>query len=440
MSLMLERSSIGPAPSSTVPVVTDWRRGRLHSDPESAARRTWFGVTALVNVLIAALTTAKGGVLDHAVAASLLVFCISIAARHDGIVRGAFVIGCRIRSYRLHQLTYHVGQLHRATAIAGTAWFALAIGAATASGDRFGQAVGAVVLATLVTMMWTARNAVRHTCHNRFEVIHRYGGWSALAILVILVLRDVAASLPQGAGVDDVASAPLAGLLPVLLLMALVALVVHPWLGVRRLPCEVLGVTGDVVVLALPGKRSLGEYVRVSRGGKEWHAFAVASTGSEGPGRFSLVIRRAGDWTERLGRDAASDGRPTHLLVRRMRGCGFMYHARTYERVLFVATGAGIGPVLPYLVDRSSIEYECLWVGRNHRETIGDELVSRIMASGRVTLIDSASGRPDIGRCVADIAERFDAVFIVSNAYVRDEVASVCERLGVPWYGPTFDS
>ena len=117
-----------------------------------------------------------------------------------------------------------------------------------------------------------------------------------------------------------------------------------------------------------------------------------------------------------------------------------MYHARTYERVLFVATGAGIGPVLPYLVDRSSIEYECLWIGRNHRETIGDELVSRILASGRVTLIDSASGRPDIGRCVGEIAEHFDAVFIVSNAYVRDEVASVCEHLGVPWYGPTFDS
>ena len=377
---------------------------------------------------------------DQAVAASLLVFCISIAARHDGIVRGAFAIGCRVRSYRLHQLTYHVGQLHRAMAIAGTAWFVLAIGAAVASGDRVGQVIGAVVLAILVTMMWSARNAVRHRLHNRFELIHRYGGWSALAILVTLVLRQFATSLPPGAGLADVVDAPIGRLLPVLLLLTLVALVVHPWLGVKRLSCEVLGVTDDVVVLALPGERSLGEYVRVSRDGKEWHAFAVASTGGEGPGRFSLVIRRAGDWTEQLGRDAASDGRPTHLFVRRMRGCGFMYHARIYERVLFVATGAGIGPVLPYLVDQSSIEYECLWIGRNHRDTIGDELVSRIMASGRVTLLDSASGRPDIGRCVGEIAEQFDAVFIVSNAYVRDEVASVCEQLGVPWYGPTFDS
>ena len=123
-----------------------------------------------------------------------------------------------------------------------------------------------------------------------------------------------------------------------------------------------------------------------------------------------------------------------------MRGYGFMYHAQTYERVLFVATGAGIGPVLPYLLDQSVVDYECLWIGRNHRETIGDELVSRILESGRVTLIDSESGRPDIGSCVAEIADRFQAVFIVSNAHVRDEVARVCERLDVPWYGPTFDS
>lgn len=443
MSLILDRSSIVQVPDSARHGDTEWRRGRLHKDPGSQARLVWFGVAAVINALIAGFAIAMGDVVDDAVAASLLVFCISIAARHDGVVRGAFAIGCRIRSYRLHQLTYHVGQLHRATAIAGTAWFAVAVGAAATSGDRAGSTIGAVVLATLVTMMWTARNAVRHTRHNRFEVIHRYGGWSALAILVLLVVRQVGRSLPPGADIDnvsDVASVPIAVMLLPVLLMLLVALVVHPWLGVKRLSCEVLGVTDAVVVLALPGKRSLGEYVRVSREGKEWHAFAVASTGSEGPGRFSLVIRRAGDWTEQLGRDAAADGRPAHLLVRRMRGCGFMYHARTYERVLFVATGAGIGPVLPYLVDRSSVEYECLWIGRNHRETIGDELVSRILESGRVTLIDSASGRPDIGRWVGEIAENFDAVFIVSNAYVRDEVATVCEQLGVPWYGPTFDS
>jgi hypothetical protein len=31
-------------------------------------------------------------------------------------------------------------------------------------------------------------------------------------------------------------------------------------------------------------------------------------------------------------------------------------------------------------------------------------------------------------------------VFVVSNDVVRDAVARACESLGVPWYGPTFDS
>jgi hypothetical protein len=438
MSVMLERSSIGRVQCSNPRAPTRGSQGRWTKDPGSQARLVWFGVAAVINVLIAGLAAVKGRVVDHAVGASLLVFCVSIAARHDGFVRGAFVAGRKIKSYRLHQLTYHLGQLHRATAIAGTAWFIVAIGVAVANGDDVGRSIGLVVLAILVTMMWTARNSVRHSRHNRFEYIHRYGGWAALAMLVALVLRQVARSMAPGADLADFADA--ARTPSVLLLVVLVGLVAHPWLGVRHLSCEVLGVTEEIVVLALPGKRSFGEYVRVSREGKEWHAFAVAATGSEGPGRFSLVIRRAGDWTDKLGRDAASDARPTHLHVRRLRGCGFMYHAQTYEHVLFVATGAGIGPVLPYLVDESSVDYECLWIGRNHRETIGDELVSRILASGRVTLIDSASGRPDIGGCVAEIAQRFDAVFVVSNAHVRDEVARVCGRLDVPWYGPTFDS
>jgi len=42
--------------------------------------------------------------------------------------------------------------------------------------------------------------------------------------------------------------------------------------------------------------------------------------------------------------------------------------------------------------------------------------------------------------CVAAVARRFEAVFVVSNDAVRDSVARAGEALGVPWYGPTFDS
>ena len=108
------------------------------------------------------------------------------------------------------------------------------------------------------------------------------------------------------------------------------------------------------------------------------------------------------------------------------------------ERPLVVATGAGIGPVLPYLLDGTALE--CLWIGRDHRGAMGGDLVARVLAGGNVTLIDSSGGRPDIGAHAAARARRFEAVFVVANAGVRDDVARACRSLGVPCYGPTFDS
>jgi hypothetical protein len=403
-------------------------------NPLAWARRVWFSVALVLTLLMVAVAASMGPVLDQAVEASLVALCVAIAARHDGIVRAAFVIGRWRPSCGVHQLTYHVGQLHRAMAIAGTVWFVLAVTAASARGDDIARIGGLVVLAILLAMIWTAQDAARRGRHDRFEVVHRYGGWAALAVLVVLVLRHAATS-----AAPDAAPVAMLGEPSVLLLAVLLALVVHPWMGVQRLPTEILDVTDQVVIVALPGRRALGEFLRVSREGREWHSFAVATTGAERDGWFCLVIRRAGDWTERLARDA-QQAPPMHLYARRMRGYGFMYHAQTYRRVLIVATGAGIGPVLPYLVGPSPVDVECLWIGRDHRAAMGDDLVRRLLAGGRVSLVDSSCGRPDVGALVAERARHFEAVFVVSNEQVRDDVAAACSARCVPWYGPTFDS
>ena len=317
-------------------------------------------------------------------------------------------------SYRLHQLTNHLGQLHRATAIAATVWFTVALAATPG-------VIGAVVLAVLVAMMWTARDRVRPGRHETFEVIHRYGGWAALAILTVLVVTSDA------------------GGAAIVLLVAVIALVAHPWLGVRRVACEVLGVTDQVVIVALPGRAARGEFVRVSREGIEWHAFAVAMSGGE---RRAVLPGHppCGGLDGTAGARRERGRQPSHLFVRSLRGRGFMYHAQTYERALVVATGAGIGPVLPYLLGSAPGQLECLWIGRDHRAAMGDDLVTRVLAGGNVTLIDSVGGRPDVGAHVAARAAEFEAVFVVSNEAVRDDVARVCRRLDIPCYGPTFDS
>lgn len=133
-------------------------------------RAVWFGVAAAAN---AALVAAGGvdGAVDRAVEASLVTCCVAVAARHDGIVRGAFVLGRTWRSYALHQLTYHLGQLHRAMAIAATAWLLVALAAAPAS-DRVGAVIGGAALTLFLAMIVTARDAVRSGRHDRFEAVH----------------------------------------------------------------------------------------------------------------------------------------------------------------------------------------------------------------------------------------------------------------------------
>jgi hypothetical protein len=61
---------------------------------------------------------------------------------------------------------------------------------------------------------------------------------------------------------------------------------------------------------------------------------------------------------------------------------GFLYHAQPYRRVLIVATGAGIGPVQPYLLGRPLMQFECLWISRCHRAATGADMVDRVLADG----------------------------------------------------------
>ena len=75
----------------------------------------WFAVTAALNTGLMAWSVSRAGGASRAVEWSLTVFCIAVAARHDGIVRGVFVLGRLVRSYRLHQLAYHLGQLSGAS-------------------------------------------------------------------------------------------------------------------------------------------------------------------------------------------------------------------------------------------------------------------------------------------------------------------------------------
>jgi hypothetical protein len=113
--------------------------------------------TAAINSGLLVWSAGHGGVGGRAVDWSLAAFCIAVAARHDAIVRGVFVLGRLVPSYRLHQLTYHLGQLHRAMAVAGMAWLAVAVALAVPS-SPVARMASAIVLAIGIAMARTARD------------------------------------------------------------------------------------------------------------------------------------------------------------------------------------------------------------------------------------------------------------------------------------------
>jgi hypothetical protein len=100
----------------------------------------------------------------------------------------------------------------------------------------------------------------------------------------------------------------------------------------------------------------------------------------------------------------------------------------------------GALPPLPCLLGSPPVQFDCLWIGRNHRAATGTGLVDRVLAGGSVTLIDTSRG----GRTSGHASPRWRAgstpCSSSATTWVRDAVARACESLGGPWYGPTFDS
>ena len=115
-----------------------------------------------------------------------------------------------------------------------------------------------------------------------------------------------------------------------------------------------------------------GTFTRISdRPLMEWHGFAtVPEPGKTG---YSLVVSKAGDWT---GRQIASP--PTHLWVRGIPTCGVLRIVPLFRSVVLVATGSGIGPCMPCILERR-IPMKLLWTSPDVRATFGDDLVDAVL-------------------------------------------------------------
>ncbi|WP_385926057.1 ferredoxin reductase domain-containing protein [Tenggerimyces flavus] len=315
---------------------------------------------------------------------------------------------------------YHFGGLHVGGALAGTLWFVAYVVSLLGSPPTATSVVAYVLVGLLVGISVTAAPPFRARFHDTFEKIHRFGGWAALVLF----------------WVHTVLGGSVVGIVVLAVVTFSVAL---PWLRLRRVPVHLSRPSSHVVLARFDHGVTpfSGSSTAISRRPLlEWHSFANVPAPDEHG--FRLTISRAGDWT-----GSFIDDLPSHVWVKGITTAGVANIETLFTRVIYVATGSGIGPCLPHLLAQK-VPARLVWATRNPRLTYGDELVDEIFAVQPDALVwdTSAHGKPDMVALAYEAYRDFDAeaVICISNKKLTWQVVSGMERRGIPAYGAIWDS
>ncbi|WP_405873098.1 hypothetical protein [Streptomyces sp. NBC_00005] len=313
---------------------------------------------------------------------------------------------------------YHFGGLHVGGALAGSVWF---LALTVQEGNEPSAVVGWALVALLAVIVATALPPFRTRHHDHFEKIHRFGGWTALILFW-------AHTLLSGAGPVSVT-----------VLAVVTFSVALPWLRLRKVDVRLERPSSHVVLARFDHGETpfAGSSTAISRSPlREWHSFAnVPAPGRPG---FRLTISRAGDWT-----GSFIDDLPERVWVKGITTAGVANIETLFTRVVYVATGSGIGPCLPHLL-AAEVPSRLVWATREPRTTYGDALVDEILAVQPHALIwdTSRHGKPDMVRLAYAAYRDFgaEAVICISNKKLTWQVVHGLEQRGIPAYGAIWDS
>jgi hypothetical protein len=338
---------------------------------------------------------------------------------------------------------YHLGGVHVGTAVSGTLWYlvlaaSMICDAVAGVGDASGaNTIFVVTLATTFSVMVVmALPRLRAAQHDRFEITHRFCGWTALILMWINTVFVV-----HGERGDQSLGAALLHTPAFWLVVASAGLAIWPWLLLRRVPVRCERPSNHAMIVHLDQQRAIppvGTTRAISRSPLlGWHHFANVPAAPGNPG-YRMLVSRAGDWTSEF-----VDNPPTHVWVRGLPAVGVANVRKLFTKVVLVATGSGIGPLLGHLLD-TSIPAQVVWVTKNPRATYGDAFVDQIQAAHPDAIIwgTDALGKPDVLQLAYDayLASGAEAVICVANRTVTGQVVHGFEQRGIPAFGPIWDS
>ena len=355
-------------------------------------------------------------------------FFIALLFRQQYVINGLFRLATSLplswplAVRRVSAKVYHFGGVSVGCYLSGALWLFILCLHLTASpvGELFYLIVGHTLV--LLVVMVVALPPLRARYHNFFEIIARYGNWLALAFFYLECLIFLSISLLQA-----------------VLLAIMTWHMLLPWLRLRRVAVNIDSPSRHVALVSFnygvtPFAGSSTELSRCPW--REWHAFAnVPSPQRAG---FRLTISRAGDWTAKL-----IDERPRYLWVKGIPTAGVGNIDKLFKRVVWLATGSGIGPCLPHLLAKTAPAH-LVWVTRAPQQTYGQALVEEILANVQQATIWNTSehGKPNLVTLAEDAYHTFkaEAVICIANKQATWRVVHQLESRGIPAYGAIWDS
>ena len=379
--------------------------------------------------------------LDAIADVALINIAMAILIRQQRVVNALFWLATRVpTSWPLWirwgaGKVFHFGGVHSGGTVSGTLWFAFLLfgmaanrldGAATPS-DRT-MILTAVLVGLMTLMIVSAQGPVRARFHNAFEKIHRFVGWSVLALFWVQTV-----SIAADAGVEP-------WQMPAFWVLCVLTLsIVSPWLTLKRVTVDVVKPSNHAVLARFdygdtpfPGSSNAISHTPFG----EYHSFAnIPAPGQAG---YRLAISRAGDWT-----GGFIENPPKKVWVKGITTSGVARIEVLFKKVVYVGTGSGIGPILPHLLAGDVPNY-LIWSTRSPRKTYGDALVDEIEAHTDRPLIwdTDERGKPDLSaltlQAVRDSGA--EAVIVISNQKLTRRVVHDMESQGIPAFGAIWDS
>ncbi|WP_299837069.1 hypothetical protein [uncultured Tenacibaculum sp.] len=370
-------------------------------------------------------------------------FTLAILIRQQYVINLLFTIATSVPKHwplfirRVCAKVYHFGGLHSSSATMGTLWYFVFVwGIYKSLSNNVYQINNPIVIITtlilvlLVTIVIMALPKMRSKYHNQFEITHRIGGWSVLILFWVQMLLFVQLESP---------SIPLWNKLDFWILIILTTSVIIPWLRLKKVDINIDSPSNHVALTSFDYGVTpfAGSSTALSRNPLlEWHSFAnVPAPDKTG---FRLTISRAGDWTGKFISE-----KPNKIWVKGIPTAGVGNVDKLFKKVIWVATGSGIGPCLPHLLLNETPSV-LIWSTRSPEKTYGEALVNEIknVQPNAIIWNTDEHGKPDLVKLTYKAYKDFnaEAVICISNQSLTQKVVHSMEYIGIPAYGAIWDS